>query len=433
MNSVTLHENSTLRERYYRFTHKSGLDIYVFPKKLSTSYAVFGTKYGSVDNRFRIAGENEYTTVPDGIAHYLEHRMFTQSDGSDITERFSEYGADSNAYTTYTKTVYLFSATEQVEQSLAALLDFVTDPNFTEELVERERGIIIQEIRMGEDNPYNQCFDRLMEALYHNNSIRNNVAGTVESVETITAEMLNRCYRTFYNPRNMALVVCGDITPERVADIADRAIPENFRAVDVERYYATEPRTVKTAVTEREMAVSKPIFTIGVKDPEIVSDGNERIHRYAAMSILCDAVFSRSGELYNTLFEQGKISPDFSYSYSSAETFAFTTISGDADDPMAVLADIKDHLRKLVGTGIAPEDVERSRRVLYSDYVKDFDSTEEIANNMIDFIMDGADLLKYGEQLASVTPEEVNRLLETAFQDEYFAISVIWPQRKEKR
>ncbi len=433
MASMTLHENPALRDRYYRFTHKSGLDIYVFPKKLSTSYAVFGTKYGSVDNRFRVAGETEYTTVPDGIAHYLEHRMFTQSDGSDITERFSEYGADSNAYTTYTKTVYLFSATEQVEESLAALLDFVTDPYFTEELVERERGIIEQEIRMGEDNPYNQCFDRLMEALYHNNSVRNNVAGTVESVERITAEMLNRCYRAFYNPRNMALVVCGDVSPERVAEIAEKTLPESFRAVDVERSCAEEPREVRVAVTEREMAVSKPIFTIGIKDPELIADGDERMHRYAAMSILCDAIFSRSGELYNILFEQGMISPDFSCSYSVSETFAFTTISGDADDPMAVLAYVKKYLRMLAEKGLSDEDVERSRRVLYSDFVKDFDSTEEIANNMIDFIMDGADLLEYGEQLASVTLEEINRLIVTAFQDEYFAISVIRPQRKEKR
>lgn len=431
MNSMTLHENPSLRERYYRFTHKSGLAVYVVPKKMSTAYAVFGTKYGSVDNCFRMAGETEFTSVPDGIAHYLEHRMFTQADGSDITERFSEYGADSNAYTTYTKTVYLFSATERVEESLTALLDFVTEPYFTEELVERERGIIIQEILMGEDNPYNRCFDRLMEALYSQNSVRINVAGTVSSVESITAEMLNRCYRAFYNPCNMTLVVCGDIAPETVASVVDKAIPESFCAVEVDRQLADEPRSVNKPVTECEMAVSKPIFTIGVKDPVVLSDGHERIVRYAAMSILCDVIFSRSGELYNEMFEQGMISPDFSCSYSSSETFAFTAISGDADQPLAVLEHIKDYIRALAERGISAEDFERSRRVLYSDYVKDFDSTEEIANNMIDFIMEGADLLEYGEILTSVTLSDVNQLLVTAFEDEYFAISVVWPERKE--
>ncbi len=432
MSTMTLFENPNLGEKYFRFTHKSGLDIYVFPKKLSSCYAVFGTKYGSIDNCFQIKGRKDFIQVPDGIAHYLEHRMFTQSDGSDITERFSDCGADSNAYTTYTKTVYLFSTTEQVEEALSALLDFVTDPHFTPELVERERGIIVQEIRMGEDNPYNRCFDQMMEALYHCHSVRSNVAGTAESVGEITADMLNQCYQTFYNPKNMALVVCGDIAPETVAAIADKTLPANFVSKEIERHYADEPETVRSAVIECEMAVSKPMFSIGIKDSCIPEDDCERMHRYAAMSILCDAVFSRSGELYNSMFEDGMISPDFSASYSIAQTFAFTAISGDADDPMTVLARIKKHLTELAQKGIAPEDVERSRRVLYSEYVKDFDSTEEIANNMIDFIMDGADLLDFGEQLKSVTVEELNQLLHTAFRDEYFAISVVRPQRKEK-
>ena len=145
-----------LNEKYYKLQHKSGLDIYVFPKKMSGSYAVFGTEYGSVDNCFKLKGESEFTSVPDGIAHYLEHRMFTQKDGSDITERFSECGADSNAYTSFNKTVYLCSSSDNFEQALAALFEFVTEPNFTEELVERERGIIIQEIKMTDDSPYSR-------------------------------------------------------------------------------------------------------------------------------------------------------------------------------------------------------------------------------------------------------------------------------------
>ena len=150
MNKVEF-SDSRLKERYYKLTHKSGLDIYVFPKKMTGTYALFGTEYGSVDNCFKIKGENGFVTVPDGIAHYLEHRMFTQKDGSDITERFSACGAESNAYTSFNKTVYLCSATDNFEEAFAALLDFVTEPNFTEELVEKERGIIIQEIKMTDD------------------------------------------------------------------------------------------------------------------------------------------------------------------------------------------------------------------------------------------------------------------------------------------
>ncbi len=431
--SMILRENTFLREKYYQFTHKSGLDIYVFPKEMSTSYAVFGTQYGSIDNCFRVDEDTEFTTVPDGIAHYLEHRMFTQADGSDITERFSEYGADSNAYTSYTKTVYLFSATERVEESLGALLNFVTEPHFTEELVERERGIIIQEIRMCEDDPYERCFDRLMEAMYHKHSARVSVAGTVRSVKQITADMLNKCYRAFYNPSNMALVVCGNISPEKVAEIADRVIPDSFRSVGVTRFYEDEPPYVRQEITQQRMSVSKPIFSIGIKDPERIADSSDRIYHHAAMSILYDVIFAKSGDLYNEMFESGMISPDFSCSYSSTETFSFATVSGDADDPMQVYAHIKKYISELIKKGIAEEDIERSRGVLYSEFIRDFDSTEEIANNMIDFIMDGVDLLDYGDVLKSVSCDRVNRLLRCAFDEKYFSISVIWPQRKEKK
>lgn len=433
MKHLTVYENPILREKYYRFFHGSGLAVYVFPKAYSTTCAFFGVRYGSQDNCFRVKGEPEYTAVPDGIAHYLEHRMFTQADGSDITERFSQYGADSNAFTTYAKTVYLCSGTERVEDSLAALLEFVTEPNFTEELVEKERGIIIQEILMGEDNPYNRCFDQLMEAMYHTCSVRNNVAGSVASVSEITADMLNRCYDVFYNPGNMALVVCGNVTPESVSAVVDRSLPARFREKQIERFHPNEPEQVKEALVETQMVVAKPIFSIGIKDPVLLVDGEERMRRYAAMSVLCDVIFCRSGVLYNTLFENGLISPDFSFYYTCSDLFAYTAVSGEADDPENVLERIKTYIRELAEKGIAAADFERSRRVLYSEYVKDFDSTEEIAYNMIDFIFDGSDLLSFGDKLMNVTLDEANALLKTAFSNEYFSLSVIRPKRKENQ
>lgn len=431
MNELTVFENPVLREKYYRFFHKSGLPIYVFPKSHSTTCAFFGTRYGSVDNCFRLAGETEYTTVPDGIAHYLEHRMFTQKDGSDVTERFSAMGADSNAFTTYAKTVYMCTCTERADEAIEALLDFVTQPHFTEELVEKERGIIIQEILMGEDNPYNRCFDLLMEAMYHACSVRNNVAGSVASVSQITAEMLNRCYDVFYTPTNMALVVCGDVTPEAVAAAADRAIPGSFKAKEVERFYCEEPESVKEAYTEAQMVVAKPLFSIGIKDPHLMANGEDRMRRYAVMSVLCDVIFCRSGKLYNMLFEEGLISPDFSFYYTCSDLFAYTAISGEADSPEEVLQRIKAYIAELAENGLSKADFERSRRVLYAEYVKNFDATEEIAYDMMDFIFDGADLLNFGSKVLDVTLEQANELLRSAFLDQYFSLAVIRPKRKE--
>lgn len=424
--------SSALGERYYQISHKSGLDIYVFPKKLTATYALFATKYGSIDNCFRTEN-GEIVTVPDGIAHYLEHRMFTQADGSDITERFSEFGADSNAYTTFTKTAYLFSCTENFEKSLAALLDFVTEPYFTEELVEKERGIIAQEIKMCEDDPYDRCFCGLLEALYQENAVRREVVGTEDSVNQITAQMLNACYRTFYTPNNMALIVCGDVRPERVARIVNKTLPKSYTPVRVERVYPEEPRAVATPLKEAYMNVSKPIFSIGVKDVDFFGEPAVRSKRDAAMSVLCEMLFSRSGELYNRLFEENIITPDFSYGYSISDTFAFVSVSGEAENPSTVLCEIKKYLCTVKEKGLSREDFERSRRVLYADYVKGFDSTDEIANSMLEFLFDGGDILDYGEILKAVTFEEVEALLQGAFEEDLFAMSVVYPDAQGRK
>ncbi len=423
-------ENHKLHERYYKMRHKSGLDIYVFPKKLTSTYALFATKYGSVDNCFRPSGCASIT-VPNGIAHYLEHRMFTQKDGSDITERFSEYGADSNAYTTFTKTVYLFSCTENFDESLGALIDFVTEPHFTEELVEKERGIIVEEIKMGEDNPYDRCFYGLLEVMYRNHSVRINIAGTEESVSAITADMLNSCYHAFYNPSNMAIVVCGDVTPEQVMFTVEQHLPSSFVSQETERVYLDEPAEVYQPLYEAYMPIAKPIFTIGIKD-SVSCDAEERMARDAAMQILCEILFSRSGELYNELFEKGMISPDLSYGYSITEQFAFLTVGGEADDPEAVLARIKSYIREKQTEGISSMDFERCKRVMLAEYIKDFDSTEEIANNMIDFIFDGGDIFDCYEKLEGVTLAEVERLLATAFDEDFFCISIVRPEGMKK-
>ena len=414
-----------LKEKYYKLKHKSGLDIYVFPKNMTGSYAVFGTEYGAVDNCFRIKGENEYVSVPDGIAHYLEHRMFTQKDGSDITERFSACGADSNAYTSSNKTVYLCSSSDNFEESLAALLEFVTEPYFTEELVERERNIIIQEIKMSEDSPYSRCYQNLVESMYRYNSARVDVAGTVESVSQITADMLNKCYKNFYTPNNMTLVVCGNIDPQRVMEIADNSLPTDYVSLEVERKYCDdEPREVYKKLSESYMEVAKPIFSIGVKDVDIPIDNSERMRKFTAMGVLCELLFSRSGELYNDLFESGKITPDFGASYSSSKTFAYTMISGESDDPNEILERIKDHISNFQ---FDEDDLVRCKRVLYAEFLMDFDSTEEIANNMIDYIFEGFDLFEYGHLIEDITADEIRELLNKMFKEEYYSMSVVYP------
>lgn len=423
-------QSPNLREKYYIYEHKSGLKVHIFPKNMSVTYALFGTHYGSVDNTFRLPGQTQWRRVPAGIAHYLEHRMFTQPDGSDITERFSEYGADVNAYTAHTRTMYLFSCTDRFRDSLGALVELVTKPYFTDELVEKERGIIVEEIKMCRDNPYERCFYSLLGAMYENNPIKIDIAGSEESVAEIDAGLLNECYRAFYTPDRMTMVVCGNVTPEEVIKVVDSTLPDDFEPCAVECFTPKEKDEVVSGYTELSMPVSKPIFSIGVKDNAFLGDAKARTKRDAAMSILSELLFSGSGKLYNRLFEGGKMTSEFSAGYTITDRAAFLMISGEADDPKEIREEILKELRKLQENGVDQNDFRRCQRVLYADFVMSFDSTSEIANNMVDFIFDGYNIFDYGEELLSVTASDIDSLLSTFFDESHISMAVVRPMEE---
>ena len=426
------YQSPHLGESYSVFSHKSGLDIYVFPKKMSATYAIFGTKYGSIHNCFR-TDDGETVTVPDGIAHFLEHKLFTAEDGSDAFERFSEYGADANAYTSFNKTCYLFSCTDRFEESLRELLSFVTHPYFTAESVASEIGIISEEIRMYDDNPSDRCFYGMLEAMYHRHSIRRNICGSEESISRITPEFLYRCYHTFYRLSNMALVVCGDVTAETVLRIADEVLPtesKNMPHVLCPNENDAEPPEVLVSYREQKMQVSKPIFNLGIKDIEIPADGRARQKKDAAMAILDEMLFSRAGEIYNDLLNRDLISPALSYGYTISESSAYNSIAGEANDPKLVVCEIRKHIERIRKEGLSRTDFERGKRVMYAEFVKSFDSTDSIANNLFSFICEDSELLSYADLLEEITFEEVVALFEHAFDEEKIALSVILPLKE---
>ena len=420
-----------LREHYTLMEHESGLSVYVFPKKLTSTYALFATKYGSIDNTFIENGTK--ITVPDGIAHFLEHKLFENEDGSDSFARFSALGADANAYTSYGRTAYLFSCTENFEASLEELLRFVTTPHFTEASVKKEQGIIAEEIRMYEDSPWDRCQRLLFCALYHNHPIRKNICGSIKSIGEITPSLLYQCHRVFYHPSNMVLIVCGDVTEEQVMAVVDGVLPREVKPHTLELVLPEEPPTVAKKRTECRMQVSKPLFCIGIKDPVLVADPKERLRRDAAMTLLDEILFSRSGELYSALFEEGIITPSFFGDYSCTDSFAYHCISGEADDPEAVLGRIKAYLAEVMERGIDREVFERCRRVLYSDELRAYDSTEEIANRLLSFVFDDAEMFSYPALLQSITAEELEELLRASFREEYFAISIVYPMETEEK
>lgn len=426
-NRFTEHNSDLLCERYFEVVHPSGLKIIVFPKRLTTTYALLGVRYGAINNKFFV-GKNEIS-VPDGIAHFLEHKLFTNEDGSDSFERFSMFGADANAYTSFNKTAYLFSCTENWQASLGELIDFVTHPYFTPESVASEIGIIKEEIKMYDDSPSDRCFYGMLEGMYKNHSIKRNICGSAQSISQITPEMLYSCYNSFYNLSNMVLAISGDVDPDEALSVADAHLPNApsaflTRTVDEN---AAESPCVASPLVENKMQISKPIFNIGFKDINIPKDPYERQKKDATMAILDEIIFSRAGALYNSLFERNIISPNLSYGYSISANAAYNSVAGEADDPSLVLEEIMKHIEALRSNGLPYEDFVRGKRVMYAEFVKSFDSTDNIANNLLAFFCENSELLSYADILDSVSYEDVCDQFKKCFDRESVTLSVVKP------
>lgn len=429
MNNVLTFSSQPLKEKYYKYTHVSGLDIYVFPKKMTSTYAIMGTKYGSIDSVFKTDADKEFIRVPDGIAHFLEHKLFTNEDGSDSFERFSEYGADANAYTSFNKTAYLFSCTERVEDSLRELVTFVTHPYFTDESVKKEQGIIAQEIKMYDDNPADRCFYGMLEGMYKDHSIRKNICGTVDSISKITPELLYDCYNVFYDLSNMMLIVCGDVECEKILNTVIPLLPDTSTKKSIIRSDENSKEkaaVAKSRITQR-MNVSKPMFCIGVKDTDIPKDADERQKKDAAMSILDEMLFARCTPFYEDLLEREIITPSFSYGYNISESSAYNSFAGEAQFPETVLGEIKKYLSDVRKKGLDRGDFKRAKRVMYAEYVKLFDSTDNIANTILSFACEEAELFRYSEIMDKISFEDVEALFYSVFKDEYFTLSEVLP------
>ncbi|MBQ8836725.1 MAG: insulinase family protein [Clostridia bacterium] len=426
MMDIKVYESEKLCEKYFGFTHSSGLKVYVFPKNLRTSYALFATKYGSLENCFKLASDNEFVTVPAGIAHFLEHKMFENEDGKDTFELFGKTGASANAYTSFDKTAYLFSSTDNFYESLEILLDFVTHPYFTPETVAKEQGIIAQEIQMYEDNPNTRVYYELMRALYKNNDVRTEIAGSVESIADITADLLYKCYNTFYNLNNMVLCVCGDVDVDSVACVLDKTL-KKAPAFNVVRSYKEEDAAVFKKRTQTEMQVARPQFAIGVKDIDIPSDPRVFAKKDFGMRILNEILFSSSTDFFSDMYEKGILNSQFSCEYDLASSFAYCYYSGETDNPDEFYEILKNYIKECQSKPVDKDAFMRAKRTVYADFVRLFDSTDEIANELVAYALSDIDLFDNVEILDSIDCEYIDELLQKQFKDEYFALSVISP------
>ncbi len=425
MNNFEVFSSELLSEKYYKTTHKSGLEIYVYPKDMSTLYGILSVNFGGNITKYEKGGKK--FTIPEGCAHFLEHKLFDNSDGTNADDVFSSLGAYCNAYTSNEKTAYLFSATDRAGECLEHLMRFVNDPYFTRETVEKEVGIIAEEIRGCIDDPYDRCYLGMLEGMYLNDPVKNEICGSEESISHITPEILYKCCEDFYVPPNMILSVCGNISPDAVLKIVDEVLSDREVSEKPAVETFTEPGKVNVAYTERHMEVGKPLFAIGIKDVNIPKDPLERYRRSEAINILLHIMFSEAGDFYLDMLERGLVAPGFDVGYSANEHTAYIMMSGESDDPKALLSEIKEQISKNRKNGLDKRDFEREKKCMYASYISDFDLTEDIAFSMSSYASERLGLFVYPELINSIDFEYVNKLADEIFNDEYFTLSVVLP------
>jgi predicted Zn-dependent peptidase len=414
-------------ERPVRQRLHSGLEVVVLPKPgFKKTYATYATHYGSIDSHFRPPGAAEPVHVPDGIAHFLEHKMYEKPEGHDVFERFAELGAYTNAYTEYTTTTFLFSATSAVDECLETLLTLVEEPYFTEENVEKEKGIIEQEIRMYWDMPGDRLRSNLMHALYHENPVRLDIAGTVDSIRTITPDDLYICYQTFYHPSNMVIFVAGDVEPDRIIDRIDRWEARRGLApkASIERLFPAEPPTVAQKRVEQVMPVAAPLWLMGFKDTDTGLSGEALLRRELVMSLFWQLVLGPSSPLFNDLYSQGLINERFYSHYASANTYGVSMLGGETPDPL--------RLEEVITSRLATEplrdrDLERLKQKELGEFVGLFENLEDLAYAFNAYYFRGIDLASVPELLETITVEDLEAARQQHCQEPQRAVSIIRP------
>lgn len=415
-------KSAKLCESYYEIDHKSGLKIFVMPKEnYSSAYAVFGTKYGSIDTKFKRSDSSEWTTVPEGIAHFLEHKLF-ESEELDAFTRYAKTGASANAYTSFDKTCYLFQCSDNFEASLEILIDFVTHPYFTKETVEKEQGIIGQEITMYYDVAGWMSTFNLLRCLYKNHPVRIDIAGTVESISQITDKLLYDCYNTFYNLHNMALVVVGNVTPEQVLKVCDEQLKE-AEPLEIERAFDDEPREIAQSYCEYNLAMSMPVFSFGYK--EACEKPEQDIRKQIEIAILLEILAGKTSRLYTELFDQGLINTSFSKEYFIGYGYESILFDGESNNPQAVADAIKAEVARLKQEGIEDEQFEAVRRLLYGSEIMEYNDIDTIANSIISCCFNGCSVFDAMDIYQTVTKQDIEKRLANMMEEQYSALSVV--------
>jgi len=422
-------KNDVLNEKLIHSKLKNGLNVYVLPKEgYQKQFAIYAANYGSNDNQFVVPGENQPIKVPEGIAHFLEHKLFEQEEGS-VFDAFSKLGASPNAFTSFNMTAYHFTSTGNFYECLDILLNFVGTPYFTDQTVEKEKGIITQEIVMYQDNPSWRVFFNLLKGLYQNHPVKNDIAGTVESIQRITKEMLYKCYETFYHPSNMVLFVTGDIDADRVIQQVERHFKDKnvSKQGEIKRIYPNEPPLVASQMVKDKLPVPRPLFMLGFKDTQVGQGGQALLDKMILNDIMLDMLVAQSSDLYSKLYEEGLIDLSFSAEYTGEKDYGHIIMGGESPNPEKVVDMVYQEIERLKKEPWDVEYFSRIKKKKIGEYIRMFNSLETIGVQFVSLVFKDIGLFDYIERLMQINYGQVKDHFNRFFENYHSSVSIILP------
>ena len=416
-------ECKNIKEKCYMEKLENGLQVIIVPKKnLQKKYVIWATHFGSIDNQFIDKETGEKIKIPDGVAHFLEHKMFEQKDGTDSLYTLMALGIDANAYTTNDHTAYLFECTDHFYEGLDELMDYVQNPYFTDKNVEKEKGIIGQEIQMYDDDPGWQLYMGTMDCLYKNNPIKIDIAGTINSISKITPEILYKCYNTFYHPSNMVFVVVGEFEPEDIFEKIKKRIKKSENRDEIQRIYPIEDKEINKKYEEKVMEVSVPIFMIGIKD-DITTD--DIVKKHIGIEIILNMLIGKSSKLYSKLYKEGMLMspPDIDYEFSSQ--YAHVLISGQSTNSKKVYEEILKEIEKMKQKEIDAKEFERIKKKIYGDYAIEYNNVSNIGRMFVSDFVKGINSFEYMEKFEQIDRDYIKKLLNCIFDEKKTVLSIV--------
>ena len=422
-------ENLKVKEKLYIEKLDNGLTVMIIPKSgIQKKYIIWGTNYGSNDSKFIVPGEKEETEVPMGVAHFLEHKLFEQENGTNSLDTLTALGVNANAYTTNDHTAYLYECTDNFYEAMDEFMDYVQHPYFTDENVEKEKGIIGQEINMYADYPEWRVYLNAMDAMYHNNPVKLDIAGTIESISKIDKEILYKCYNTFYNPSNMALVICGDFKPEEIIEEVKKRLIETKANGEIKRIYPEEPSDIVKEKIEQKLEVSQPLYAIGIKDSREncnTENKNEIVKKHLSIEILLNLLIGRSSELYKNLYNEGIIYEQPSLDYEFSKTYAHVILTGQSTNPEVLYERFKKQVEKFKTNGINEKDFNRIKKMIYGGYVKELNDVADEARIFLSDYFKGINSFDYIEEIEGINVEYLKQVLDNVFKEDKMVLSIV--------